>query len=242
MPMSNKNPFDADLDIDRERWLKLDSMKTVGWNPESAQMLIEGFSSAPDRHLVSEAARFLAGLTCSGRESNYRQHAVRVADYFRRYSPLANARGVALALLHNVVEVGHAELPEIRHAFGPWMANACRVLTVDRHRQANDAEYMKEYYQALYKADPEVQQEKILDKLDNLFVLFLNPSEDVRTWYLADIEKWLVPMIRSQMPALQKPVEQLIFENRNHWKTLNAQYLHAQHASGNTIIKCERGA
>jgi hypothetical protein len=61
---------------------------------------------------------------------------------------------------------------------------------------------------------PHVRVIKILDKLDNLFVLCLNPSDEVRHQYLADIETFVLPMVASDLPALLPYITALVNDCR----------------------------
>jgi hypothetical protein len=86
--------------------------------------------------------------------------------------------------------------------FGSDIASAIEILTVDRRDTSK--EYKVRYYDRIAAAPARVQQVKSLDKFDNLFLLCLNPSETVRLDYLAEIDEFVVPMVRRKLPQMQE--------------------------------------
>jgi hypothetical protein len=55
---------------------------------------------------------------------------------------------------------------------------------------------------------------KIVDKLDNLFVLGLNPDASVRKKYLAEIEDFVLPMAAATLPRLITYMRDLVQDCR----------------------------
>ena len=55
---------------------------------------------------------------------------------------------------------------------------------------------------------------KILDKLDNLFLLHLNPNKDVINKYLLEIEKHIMPMVKKDLPVLLTYFEELFINTK----------------------------
>lgn len=143
----------------------------------------------------------------------YLAHPLRVASlYLRIVRPIEEA-GAVTAILHNVMEVTNVQVDELTRIVGGSVANAISTLTVDRERQW-ESEYKNDYYKKIEGSPEFVQHVKIMDKLDNLFVLCLNPSEQIRTMYLNEIEKWLLPMTRRALPQIADYLRELVKDNR----------------------------
>jgi (p)ppGpp synthase/HD superfamily hydrolase len=208
MPMSAKNPFNIPL----ERRDKAFSMKKP-LDPGPFKLLLGRFSKTEQTALF-EALDWLRAVKLNGRESNYLPHPVRVASYYLRFAEKPSAQGIVLGLVHNILEVSETKPAEIEARFGHWVREGCEALFVDRDRQKSDPGYFKDYYSQLQRQDPDVQRIKILDKLDNLLVLFLNPSEPVRSAYLQEIEIYLLPMVERQIPQLADTVRHLVADAR----------------------------
>jgi (p)ppGpp synthase/HD superfamily hydrolase len=117
-----------------------------------------------------------------------------------------------LALLHNLLEVSKISAGEISEHFGQPLANAIVDLTVDRTQTTHD--YTVAYYRKLMDLPRWARVIKVLDKLDNLFVLCLNPNEQVRNSYLADIEEFVMPMVTADLPHLVLYMRALIADCR----------------------------
>lgn len=143
----------------------------------------------------------------------YLAHPLRVATLCIQLVEPASINGVVTSLLHNIQELSNVKEGAISELFGSEVASAITLLTVDRDLQWDDG-YKNKYYKSISNADLFVQQVKILDKLDNLFLLCLNPSNEIRTKYLREIEKWLLPMSEDAMPTLTSYIHELIINNR----------------------------
>lgn len=144
----------------------------------------------------------------------YLAHPLRVAllylDLVSEYDPL----GLRLALLHNVLEVSGMPLDALTRDLGQRLAEAIEVLTVDRSLQWDDS-YKDSYYSRISESPLFVQQVKVLDKLDNLFTLCLNPSDEIRGMYLREIERWVLPLSRYAVPEISDYIVGLIEDNRH---------------------------
>ena len=143
----------------------------------------------------------------------YLAHPLRVATLCIQLVKPLSINGVITSLLHNIQELSDIKESAISNVVGKDIASAITVLTVNRDLQWDD-NYKNMYYKKISRASLFVQQVKILDKLDNLFLLCLNPSDDIREKYLREIEKWLLPMAESAMPTLSKYLHELIINNR----------------------------
>jgi (p)ppGpp synthase/HD superfamily hydrolase len=142
----------------------------------------------------------------------YLAHPVRVASLVLRVVRLVAADATILALLHNVFELSKVTPQTIAAQFGAPISKAIEVLTVDRSQTTH--EYTTRYYAALRAMPPYVRIVKVLDKMDNMFVLGLNPSAAVRAQYLADIEEFVVPMVAADLPQLSSYFAELIEDCR----------------------------
>lgn len=183
-----------------------------------------GFKAA-EVALAQRALDKLASVSYGNREPYYVMHASRVSRYYVRYAPTPTIRGAVLGLLHNLLEVSNVTAQELEKDFGSWTFKACQTLTIDRDRQKNDPSYIPQYYSQLQQADREVQQVKIFDKLDNLLVLFLNPSKEVRAAYLKEIEDYLIPMIEVVLPNFAGIFRDLVKDAKRLGHLTPAKYL-----------------
>lgn len=143
----------------------------------------------------------------------YLAHPMRVTSLYLRFVDSPAWQGVVTSLIHNVLEVGDVDEASVRGAFGEEVALALRTLTVDRTRQW-DASYKSGYYDDIAASPPWVGQVKVLDKLDNLYLICLNPDDEVRRRYLDEIEKWIVPMAVDLVPGATESIQHLLKDSR----------------------------
>lgn len=108
---------------------------------------------------------------------------------------------IVIALLHNVLEVTTIPYGDLAARFGAPVATAIRNLTVDRARQY-DPVYKDAYYAAIEATSTACARVKVADKLDNIYMLCLNPSADIREKYLDEIDRWVVPMADRVIPEM----------------------------------------
>ena len=138
-------------------------------------------------------------------------HPLRVAGLALLLSGSKDVEVGVLGLLHNILEVSDVSLGELTSLFGVSIAGQIRTLTVNRKVQWDGA-YKAEYYDRLNRGPVAARIVKILDKLDNLFVLGLNTDENVRENYLSEIKKFIVPMTVSSLPSIT-PYMMTLVEN-----------------------------
>jgi (p)ppGpp synthase/HD superfamily hydrolase len=143
----------------------------------------------------------------------YLAHPIRVAGMAAVFTEKNTLDAIVIALIHNVLEVTNVPASQIKEIFGLRIANTLVELTVDRNR-IDDA-YKSEYYGRLTNGTHEGCIVKCLDKLDNLFLLCLNPNSNVRSTYLDEIETWVLPMVKDNLPMLAEYFSDLLVENRN---------------------------
>ena len=128
-------------------------------------------------------------------------HPFRVACIYKDVVKPSKLDGIFLAILHNIYEVTAIDKRVCNKYFSKNICEAISILTIDRSLQ-NKKDYLKTYYKKISESDDFVAQIKALDKLDNLFLLCLNPSESVRLNYLNEIEEFVFPIVRMYMPYL----------------------------------------
>jgi guanosine-3',5'-bis(diphosphate) 3'-pyrophosphohydrolase len=129
----------------------------------------------------------------------YFTHPLRVASYAVLLSEGNVVEAGIIGLLHNVLEVSSISPDKIEHQFGKNISHMISTLTVDRNLQW-DIYYKKEYYSSINRLNISARKVKIIDKLDNLFTLGLNPEVEVRLKYLNEIKTYIVPMVKRDLP------------------------------------------
>lgn len=154
-----------------------------------------------DRYYVTHpirVARFLA-VWCGDRVDKVRE-------------PLTSV--LTAALLHNVLEKQVMSVAYLTDHYGKSVSDAVSLITPDRPAMQT-SQGKEEYYAALAQAPLWVQALKVFDKVDNLFVLCINPSDSVRKEYLDEIETHLMPVVQRTMPWHVPYVQALVMDNRS---------------------------
>ena len=146
--------------------------------------------------------------------SAYLSHPLRVAKLILAECPQPSLDAAVLATVHNLPEVSQLSIQEIENEVGFMIANCVRLLAFDRHQ--SKPEYRLNYYSMLRRStDPLIRQIKVLDKLDNLFLLHLNPDPVQRAYYLTEIEQFVIPMVLADLPHLKSVFDELVTLHRN---------------------------
>jgi (p)ppGpp synthase/HD superfamily hydrolase len=136
----------------------------------------------------------------------YLNHPLRVAAMVAREVPDVSEETLVVALLHNVLEVSKVSSSEIRNLFGESVALAVKALTIDRSRR--DKSYLKEYYSRIETTSAGCATVKVADKLDNIYMICFNPSQDTRVSYLDEIDEWVIPLASRVVPQLVTRLEE----------------------------------
>jgi (p)ppGpp synthase/HD superfamily hydrolase len=204
-----------DIEIERRRrllgLLEPDPHALVLWSramsvlPEKAQQ--DRFSHA--FKFAKEIKYRHVGLT----SDIYFSHPLRVAALATLVSGTQDAGIGVVAVLHNVLEVSDVSVDILSEIFGDEVSNQIETLTVDRDVQWEKA-YKEKYYSKLMACPLSARVVKIFDKLDNLFVLGLNPDASVREKYLAEIEDFVLPMAEATLPKLATYMRDLVQDCR----------------------------
>jgi (p)ppGpp synthase/HD superfamily hydrolase len=109
--------------------------------------------------------------------------------------------------------VSDVSVDTLSETFGSGISDQIETLTVDRNVQWNKT-YKAGYYVKLTAGPLSARVVKIVDKLDNLFVLGLNPDASVREKYLAEIEEFVLPMAEASLPSLTAYMRNLVQDCR----------------------------
>lgn len=144
----------------------------------------------------------------------YFSHPLRVAGLAILISGAQDADTGVLAVLHNVLEVSDVSTDMLSTTFGTDMSNLITALTVDRDIQWDKA-YKAGYYRKLMEGPIFARVVKIIDKLDNLFVLGLNPDVSVRDKYLIEVEDFVLPMTVTSLPVVTAYMRELVQDCRS---------------------------
>ncbi len=133
--------------------------------------------------------------------SDYFCHPVRVAAFSIFLCGDIEPEIGLLGLLHNVLEVSSVEPDTLRQLFGEKVFRSMSILTINRDL-AHDFEYKRLYYQRITEAPLATRVVKVLDKLDNVFLINQNPDPDVRRNYLREISEYVLPLARVDFPSV----------------------------------------
>lgn len=198
------------IDEEREDRLRMIARQGSGAKERYLPPLLETLPGA-DAPSVQKAVDFAEnldyihpGLT----PTTYFAHPVRMAWMASVLVDRPRSDLITVTLLHNVLEVTELTAETLAETFGAKVADCIVALTIDRTQSGED--YLNRYYAGLEAAPGEARIVKILDKLDNLFMLCLNPDDNVRTNYLAEIEERIVPMTQRELPGLSRYLDTLV--------------------------------
>lgn len=131
-----------------------------------------------------------------GSYENYMNHLLRMCNLCIELCNEYSEELFVTIMVHNVLEVTNISLEELSEVVGKKVANYIHTLTVDRTREWDPA------YKLMYYTD--IAQSticactKIIDKIDNLFLLEINPDERVKKIYINEIEIHVIPMAAKQ--------------------------------------------
>jgi (p)ppGpp synthase/HD superfamily hydrolase len=140
--------------------------------------------------------------------SSYLSHPLRLASYLTELDPTIHSDYIVIALLHNVPETTEIAAEELKKIFGERIANGIDTLVVNR--SVPFASIQKSYYKAIFGAGTSLVLIKLLDKIDNIFVLCLNADNEVRKNYIEEIREELLPFAINYNPDLGKYLEALL--------------------------------
>ena len=193
--------------IRRERIFKTgDPMATKFW-----KLTLKSFGNG-NKEILNETYNFAKNIDTKHQglsKTAYFSHPLRVASYSAFLTGYKSPSFPILGLIHNIFEVSDVDYETIKKKFGSSIAEQIRVLSVDRNKDW-DSSYKKKYYETVCKKPVSCRIIKILDKFDNLFILNLNPNEEIKKKYLLEVEKYIIPMAKKDLTSLYKKLKEIV--------------------------------
>lgn len=156
--------------------------------------------------VLSSALKFAKNVPYE-RKGNYLSHPLRLAITLLRFEPKIDVHFIVVALIHNVLEASTIKPEELHELFGPEITGAIQILTVPRDRRLLNVEKL---YRGIFSHSKELSLIKLLDKMDNIFVLDTNPNEEIKTNYVAEIRKYLSPFANEYHPDVGSYLEAML--------------------------------
>ena len=118
-----------------------------------------------------------------------------------------------LAFVHNILETGNFKKKSmISKRFGAKIFKEIEILTVNRKMQWNK-KYKEKYYEKINNSHINVKIIKILDKMDNLFLLSKNKNLDIKKKYINEIKTYVLPMVKVTIPEIFTYFNNLVLYN-----------------------------
>ncbi len=142
-------------------------------------------------------------------KNTYLAHVSRVTKYSLLFRPQLAKELLVLGLIHNIFEATEYDYQDLLNYFDNKTLLKVKILKVDRKRQHME-NYLFEYYKKIEETHISVSIIKILDKIDNIFTLCLNPSVEKRMVYLKQIEDYVVPLTKRNLPEISDYLIKLI--------------------------------
>ena len=141
--------------------------------------------------------------------SIYFYHPLRVCILSSKINKNISINLMILCLLHNIYETTNVSKKIIIKLFNSKLSKQLEILTVDRNKEWKK-NYKNKYYQRLSKAGKDVVITKIIDKLDNLYLLKNNTNEKIKQRYILEIKKYIMPLVKKNVQSLYPYFESLI--------------------------------
>lgn len=135
----------------------------------------------------------------------YMLHPIRVASLALEYVDEPTERLLAVCLLHNVQEIGI--MSEWLNEKIEGIRVELNLLNIDR-KLCNSKEYLDKYYEKIGSSDI-CRAVKVLDKLDNIFMICSNPDESRRIGYIKEIREYVAPLAERVKPGMGKFIDEL---------------------------------
>lgn len=139
----------------------------------------------------------------------YFAHVLRVAAFAGLLTGSKDVMAVKIGLLHNALEVGHMTERGLSEHSSQEIASAVALLTVDRSKQW-DWQYKREYYEKLSQAPVSVRAVKVMDKIDNIFLLHTNPDMETKSKYRQELQSHVLPLALNVDGNIYQYMQQLM--------------------------------
>lgn len=146
--------------------------------------------------------------------SNYFYHPLRVCILSTKINLGLSPKLMTLGLLHNIFETTNIQKNLIKKIFGNQTTKQLEALTVNRKNEWKK-NYKNNYYNKLVRSGKNVIIIKILDKMDNLYLLKNNKDNMIKERYLKEIETFLMPLIKRELSFLYSHFIRLIEFSKN---------------------------
>ena len=131
-----------------------------------------------------------------GTYANYINHLLRMCNICFKLCNGYRKDILITILVHNVFEVTDLTFDSLSEAVGLPIAKYVKILTLNRDKEW-DSIYKKEYYNNIAQ-NTICACTKIIDKIDNLFMIETNPDKNIRDKYIDEIVTHVIPMAVEQ--------------------------------------------
>ena len=141
----------------------------------------------------------------------YFSHPLRVANIafnLKKYSS-SHKNLIILSLFHNIIESSNMKKVFLKKLLGKFLFKQIQVLTVNRKKEWKK-NYKYAYYKNINNHHKNTRIIKIIDKLDNLFIIGLCKNKLIRKRYITEIEEYILPMVKKDVPILSNYYKGLI--------------------------------
>ena len=209
--MKKKITFLKSIEIERNKRInsKYDYYKNLMlfWNKFLKKNKKKNFIKLRNAFVLAKNLRYNHG----GKVDNkYFFHTLRVASMILFWGKKEVKNDLlVLALLHNCFETTKVKDQFIENLFGKKIIDEINLLTVNRKNQW-DKIYKANYYKKIINSSKNTRIVKVFDKLDNLFVLNKNPNLKIKIRYLAEVKKYIIPIVKKDVSLLLNYFEKLI--------------------------------
>ena len=131
--------------------------------------------------------------------AEYMRHPVRVARLALYYCEDVSADLLCLCLSHNILEVVDLSNYELTGSLLSLREHLLCLL-VDRSKEWEVG--YKELYYSKVENSRITSAVKVIDKLDNLYLLDSNPNDQVKRRYLGEINRFVIPLAEKYVQKL----------------------------------------
>ena len=199
--------------IDIERNLRIQSRKNLGKGEiKKFSLWLEDW---PDKTLKNEGLKALSNISNFSynhsvlNKNTYLAHVLRVTKMCMKLQPQLASELLTLSMIHNIFEATNLSEIELLNYFDIKTLERVKILKIDRRKQCSN-EYLTKYYSLIENSHISVSIVKIVDKIDNIFTLCLNPDELKRKIYLKQIENYVIPLTKIKLPQVLEYLKKLV--------------------------------
>ena len=211
--MENSKQFsELFLDFNSEKKLRNNADGLKDYHAQSLWTKLCSTLSRNDISEISNVRFFAENLTYVHGELNsseYFLHPLRVGALAGLLSPQEKVLGTTVGILHNVYEVTSVSQIDIMKNFGASVSDAVLKLTISRKLQSNNT-YLKEYYSEINNLPFNLGMIKVLDKIDNLYILESTATPAQKMKYMEEIRNFVVPLCDNVSPHLSETLKSIV--------------------------------